>query len=575
MRFLRTEEDGSGHFAYNFAYNKNIKQKLMRKQKGKQMKKLISIFLTMALLLSLGTASFAAQSQESSEWDVSKSKSATNLDEKFESQVTLSLPSAEETLTSDVVFVLDYSSCGESVAQDALTKLKELVGQVNNTNAQVNIGVVVYRGTATERQFELQPLTSESIEALTTFLMEEPKIKGSNMHAGLLAAQAMLESSSTSDNRKYMILISDGITYSWDQSGEQYAAAYIADGNPRCASNSAWEVWYKSLDWVPSEGWDAYLDSRKTMIENTLADRTAPYDRDNIQNCIGMDEHEKYANCVDVALYKCREVYHQLASKYHCYALLSGTDGQYGASFMNYLAGGKAIDFTEIQRDILYLLSAGSTVVDYIGSGTDNLGNDYNMDFVNDISRLTLKVNGEELEKTRISENVYGFGATGDNEYRFTLEYFPNGTDSNPGEHFVWYINESVSNFAPVQLTYSVKLTNPQTGAGTYGQYDEYGNESYSALYTNNSATLNPIDSNLVQGQAQEFNKPTVSYTVESTSEDSGSSGSTIIAGTPTPAPIPLDPPTTGDEGGFGLYLAAVAGAALLMLALVSRKKEG
>lgn len=52
-------------------------------------------------------------------------------------------------------------------------------------------------------------------------------------------------------------------------------------------------------------------------------------------------------------------------------------------------------------------------------------------------------------------------------------------------------------------------------------------------------------------------------------------SGSTIIAGTPTPAPIPLDPPTTGDEGGFGLYLAAVAGAALLMLALVSRKKEG
>lgn len=52
-------------------------------------------------------------------------------------------------------------------------------------------------------------------------------------------------------------------------------------------------------------------------------------------------------------------------------------------------------------------------------------------------------------------------------------------------------------------------------------------------------------------------------------------SGSTIIAGTPTPAPIPLDPPTTGDEGGFGLYLAAAAGAALLMLALVFRKKEG
>ena len=42
-------------------------------------------------------------------------------------------------------------------------------------------------------------------------------------------------------------------------------------------------------------------------------------------------------------------------------------------------------------------------------------------------------------------------------------------------EHFVWEINVPVSNFAPVQLTYTVKLVNPKTTEGTYGVYDKNG----------------------------------------------------------------------------------------------------
>lgn len=87
---------------------------------------------------------------------------------------------------------------------------------------------------------------------------------------------------------------------------------------------------------------------------------------------------------------------------YHCYALLSGTDGQYGASFMNYLANGEEVSFTDIQNDIYYLLAAGSKVVDVIGYGEDNKGNDYNFDFVDDIGELTLTVGGKALDKTEL-----------------------------------------------------------------------------------------------------------------------------------------------------------------------------
>ena len=45
--------------------------------------------------------------------NVSRSKTATVLDKDYQSTITLSLPSAEEKLASDVVFVLDKSTSAE------------------------------------------------------------------------------------------------------------------------------------------------------------------------------------------------------------------------------------------------------------------------------------------------------------------------------------------------------------------------------------------------------------------------------------------------------------------------------
>lgn len=63
---------------------------------------------------------------ENPEWQVSKGKTATALDSNYNSTVTLSLPSAEKPLVSDVVFVLDKSSCEEDVTTEALAMLANL-----------------------------------------------------------------------------------------------------------------------------------------------------------------------------------------------------------------------------------------------------------------------------------------------------------------------------------------------------------------------------------------------------------------------------------------------------------------
>lgn len=82
-------------------------------------KTLAAASLLLALLMPLGATPLAVYADEGegttnapaevaqTDWYVSRSKTATELDDDDVSHVTLSLPSAEEELSSDVVFVLD------------------------------------------------------------------------------------------------------------------------------------------------------------------------------------------------------------------------------------------------------------------------------------------------------------------------------------------------------------------------------------------------------------------------------------------------------------------------------------
>lgn len=475
---------------------------------------------------------------DSTWWETSKSKTATNLDENYESDVTLSLPSAEEELASDVVFVLDKSTSTD-VEDEIIEMLGELSDQVKETDAKVKVGVVIFNKEANV-VLELTELNKGNMSAIETAIKTEVK-SGTNTHAGLLAGEEMLDGDTEAEaSRKYLVFVSDGITYMY---GSEPTAIGLQneDRTKIFAGPDNWSTKYRSNE-APND-WGAWLDNIGDLIANDSDMYDYPYGTDFNQEGISYipyDDCNDHAMSIDKALYETYQTYQEIASKYNCYALSAGTETNYawGPDFMDYLAGDKDVSFDDIQKDIYYLLDAGSSVVDVIGYGQDDKGNAYDFDFIDDIDRLTLTVKGEAQSKEIIVDpqasdpyvtSAYGFGAGESTPYAYELYYYANGRDGASDECFVWKINVPVSNFVPVQLTYGVRLTNPQAESGTYGTWDATGEQGYDSLLTNVSATLYPVDSNGEQGVPEHFYKPTVSYTVEDENPDGG--GGTVTTG--------------------------------------------
>ena len=500
------------------------------------------------------------------DWEVSKSKTATELDENFETEVTLSLPAADEQLVSDVVLVLDKSTSAD-IEDQALAMLQALKSQIEGNNAKINVGIVIFNKVANATEYmDLATQYDEIVAAI------KQEIKsGTNSHAGLLSGIDMLEKSDTLDSRKYLVFVSDGITYMYDGDGDPTTSdptsigSQNADSKPEedrkgiFAGPDGWNIKYgteapDTSKYVP-EDWAEYLN---TIGEQILADGDtyeALYDDKDAISAKGIlhSESANHAMGVDKALYLTYQAYMQAAAKYHCYAVLNPSESgekyyPFGPSYMAYLAnqtagGDDAVKaFEAIQNDIYYLLGAGSEVEDVIGyvDGEDG----YNFDLIEDASKLVIKIgrdddpDAEKLVATQIGEHEYGFGAyeelNNDGsvviKYRYVIKYTPadDGT-----EKLIWQIFEPVSQFKPVSLTYALKLVNPQTEAGTYGKYDKDGSQGYDGLFTNNSATLYPVDSFGNKGEAETFGKPTVEYTVKAAEPEP----------TPTPEPEPEPEP--------------------------------
>ena len=438
-------------------------------------------------------------------WDHSKDKTATELDNNFNSRVTLSLPSAEKELVSDVVFVLDKSTSA-TVENQALGMLKQLKEKAAEDGATVKVGVVIFNKEAHVTEWKDLVTEYDAIEDAITQKISS----GTNTHAGLLAAQKMLEDDkNVEDSRKHMIFVSDGITYIFEEPAQAINSQQLTNGEYGImAGNDCWGIrhYYEGGDSFIPDNWDAYLQD----VENHLSDveqYIQPYDNMSQENHIPRGD-TVLPTTVDVALYKTAKLYHELSEKYHCYAVLGDTgvtNYPWGPDFMTYLADGKKVSFDDIQKDIYYLLDAGSQVVDIIGQGKDNQGKDYNFNVVN-LENMTITVGGVELKKEKISDNEYGFGDVRDGIYDFKVTYYPEDVadaDGEKREHFVWDINVPVSNFAPAQFSYDVHLTNPQTAKGEY------------KVETNVEAVLTPRDSNGTEGSTETFPVPELTYEVK------------------------------------------------------------
>lgn len=474
-------------------------------------------------------------------WDHSKDKTATELDNNFNSRVTLSLPSAEKELVSDVVFVLDKSSCEEDVTTEALAMLADLGASVKDTGASIKVGAVQFAGRAVV-SCGLTELTEEAIAEGGAIYsgLKDGKIKsGTNLQAGLLEAQKMLEADTdVEDSRKYVIVITDGLTRQFLAENGTLMAIYNgldADGGRVWGSPSGWCVANGFVDGVygiPGGNWNTYYAAVKANVAkdgNTYAHDYDVYgstpEGENIPVSYVPQGKTSltHALCLDRAIYEADKVYSELeAANYHCYAVFAddSTTNELGKAFVEYLNDGSVLDFDMIQNDIYYLLDAGSQVVDIVGQGKDNKGNDYNFDVAN-LDNMTITVGGAELNKEMIQpaefpgSTTYGFfkGEIADGNYDFVVTYYPEGVadaDGETREHFVWSINVPVGNFAPAQFSYDVHLTNPQTAKGEY------------KVETNVEAVLTPVDSNGTAGKPETFPVPELTYEVKG-----GSSGTT------------------------------------------------
>ena len=537
-------------------------------------KKVITFVACLMMILSFipSTNVFAGETDDTDIAEqVSRSKTATELDSNNESTVTLSLPSAEEQLTSDIVFVLDKSSCKKETAENAAVLLKDLYDQVANHGAKINVGVIVFGGDA-RVSYEMQefPTTEEGLQALTTALTTKPSgiMSGTNMHGGLLAAKAMLEESTTAANRKHVILVSDGLTrlftgsdgktkdiyyqYSYsDKLGQKEVGTGEGQLHPKnCvyfgmigewvnvrtqSTNDAnfvvpygdWNTYFSKVeDWVAADG-DTYAfnfeEYGNDPTEKVKDSTTGDIIDDNFKY-IGHTDYENHAMSVDRAVYEGYYAFTDLVDAgYKCYTVLNGST-EFGKAFMgamNEYAGNGEVDFATIGQDILYAVGAGSVVEDKMGA---------DFDFVEGSFELT--VGGVKLDSNTVG-NVTYFGENASEEnFRFKVEY------DKDEDKFTWYINENVSNFAPVQLSYKVKLVNTKKEAGTY------------EVPTNEYAVLRVVDS---EGQEREglleFPVPTVSYTVKAQ-------------------------PSTGDHVSLKLLVGVMAVSAVAAIIIVSKKKK-
>ena len=582
------------------------------------------------------TCNYCGWSEESSTyaWDVSRSKKATKLDNNYESKVTLSLPSAEEPLASDIVFVIDKSQCGEAAATAAQELVASLLQRQEVTKAKVKVGIVIFGGTAIVSR-KLSEVTKA--EELQSAMAKAAKtgLHGSNVQSGLIEADKMLsKDTEVANSRKYVVLISDGHTYQFSKEGEYETYSeettsfnalktygiynendlYACDYGISYTIHSMHDQYYTGDydnngiykgDWsgsyltdaqyktgtlgksnevgniyeMPYGTWSQYLEHITNVVKAddgkydvSLTHASGDYDnqcigkfdtkeirtdkadqilgKDNYIKC-GLDEEGNdnqliHASGVDRSVYEAYTKYASMAKKYNCYPIYVSKDNtdpnnydaakttqDYGYQLIHAMGeishntgtsvalANEAITqdkikvnvataFSSIQNDILYAVGADSVVEDKMGA---------DFDFVPGSLKLT--VDGKALNSKVDGDTTY-FGAKntesdiGSANYRFKVEY--NSTE----DKFTWTINENVSNFAPVQLSYQVKLVNANTAAGTY------------KVLTNEYAKLTPKNSAGQVGKELTFNNPEVSYTVSGGSGGSHKPTVTIPDDVPT-----------------------------------------
>ena len=495
-------------------------------------------------------------------------KMATELDENLETKVTLSFPGKREAEPADVVFVLDKSgaSAQKDIYNQAKSFLEEVKTKAQTDGLDIKVGVVLFNKVGNIQQ----PLT-DVVTGYDNILtaMNSSLSLGTNMDAGLLAAKSMLDAdAAVKAENKHVILISDGATYLYCKNGD-YTKPYSRSFGIVNGADKEGGIWeYQLREYNTDNAWKKFSDGSNFIFSQAmtspkklgeyLAYYRAQYDNSD-RNWAQYDyEYKREARnpipvdvtapCnIDVAFWSTDDTFQSMVNAGYdmnvYYKNAADFDGQVFLQYLTRKSNESKLDtdFNKLKAKLIDKIAAGSTVEDFIGN---------NFDFVNDASKISLNVAGEDLAPEKIDETTYGFGKRADGTYRFTLKY-----TAGENEKLVFTLNEAAVPAKPVVLTYSEVLVNKPTEAGTH------------SLKVNESATLCPVDGNGDKGTASDFPVPTVTYTVAAPEQKPEQKPEEPTKPADTKKPVKTDKkgnlPKTGDSALAATVAALALGSAI------------
>ena len=459
---------------------------------------------------------------------ITLTKEATALDDNLQTDVTLGVQVGSGKEDIAVLFVLDYST-SVNVRNAAANMLEELADK-ENTNIKACI-INYWADAQTGEWFTIDANTDAQ-----ALLATPDNSGGTNIHAGLLAAEQALQSRDIQGYETYLITISDGLTYLWTEGTETMSVWYQQGSNGEYSiqnGNSVIEMKYPgptagSSSAIPAERFNDLVNANPEIV--TMYERTSSYfkpfanasiDPDNPSDYISfqpgwIDANNFTANDfligTEIAIYQSAQVYQRLIDQTdHQIALKKDENhwGQYpyGEQFMDWMieqsgeGSGLVTDetaepvFSDIRDQIIYTI-AGGTVEDIIDDHF-TLG---------DLNSVSVTLQGTSTTYTKVvDQNRANFYSDDPTHPEFSVEY---QKDNNGKETLVWTFNEGFSGY--VEMSYT--LTLKSSAVPTDGNSAEY--------YTNERATLTYTSTGEEGNKSINFPRPTV--TIGSEPEQGG-----------------------------------------------------
>ena len=487
-------------------------------------------------------------------WELSKDKTATALDSNYNSKVTLSLPAGDYPQTVDVVFTVDCTSVLLYNYTGIIKEIEKIADELVGKDINLNVGLVGF-GHESKVYLPLTNITEENVDAVmeevkTTISNDRDWLKnngGTNIQKGILTGRELLDNSNTGalPNDQYFILMTDGAGFWYNNANGETVCTAHRDSNQSLGNMDANNdvggptrindsMYLRAVnegktfgDFIAEQGAAIEKSAERSFTtEGAKSAGELAYTTQDVQNY----DVYPYLN-MERGTYFAAKALQDVAAEGYSVITIGYNYNKFGLTSLNAVSKGfrewtaevgsyytasmfNVQDaFEGVRDEMIYLLDAGSRVVDIVGQGKDNKGNDYNFDVAN-LDNMTITVGGVELNKVKIQSEefpgstTYGFfeGKIADGNYDFVVTYYPDDVadaDGETREHFVWSINVPVGNFAPAQFSYDVHLTNPQKAKGEY------------KVETNVEAVLTPVDSNGTVGSTETFPVPELTYEVK------------------------------------------------------------